>query len=47
MTVLDNEPTNGAGDFEDNKFSVGCHQFLLECCPKMIKIKMQTIKDEG
>ncbi len=25
------------GDFEENKFSVGCHQFLLECCTKLIK----------
>ncbi len=25
------------GILQKNKFSVGCHQFLLECCPKLIK----------
>ncbi len=25
------------GHFEENKFFVGGHQFLLECCPKLIK----------
>jgi hypothetical protein len=33
---------------EGNKFSVGGHQFLLECCPKLIKPtilnKIQTMK---
>jgi hypothetical protein len=36
-TVLDNKPTKSAGHFEENKLSVGCHQFLLDCCPKLIK----------
>jgi hypothetical protein len=36
-TVLDSKPTKSIGRFEENKFSVGCHQFLLECCPKLIK----------
>jgi hypothetical protein len=35
MTVLDIKPTKGVGHFEENKFSVGCHQFLLECYPKL------------
>jgi hypothetical protein len=35
--VLDNKPTKIAWDFEENKFSVGCHQFLLHSCPKLIK----------
>jgi hypothetical protein len=34
---LDNKPTKSVGHFEENKFSVGGHQFLLECCPKLIK----------
>jgi hypothetical protein len=29
--------TKSAGHFEENKFSVGHHQFLLECCPKLTK----------
>jgi hypothetical protein len=37
MTVLDSEPTKSVGHFEGNKFSVDCHQFLLDCCPKLIK----------
>jgi hypothetical protein len=37
-TVLDSKPTKSVGHFEENKFSVGHHQFLLECCPKLIKI---------
>jgi hypothetical protein len=37
MTVLDSKPTKRFGHFEENKFSVGCHQFLLECCPKLIQ----------
>ncbi len=37
MTVLDSKPTKSVGHFEENKFSVGCHQLLLECCPKLIK----------
>ncbi len=35
MTVLDSKPTKNVGHFEDNKFSVGRHQFLTECCPKL------------
>jgi hypothetical protein len=38
MTVLDSKPTKSVGHFEENKFSVGGHQILLECCPKLIKI---------
>jgi hypothetical protein len=30
-------PQKVLGHFEENKFSVGGHQFLLECCPKLIK----------
>jgi hypothetical protein len=37
MTVLDSNPTKIVRNFEESKFSVGCHQFLLECCPKLIK----------
>ena len=37
MTVFDDKPTKSVGHFEENKFSVGGHQFLLECCPKFIK----------
>jgi hypothetical protein len=35
---LDSKPTKSVGHFVENKFSVGGHQFLLECCyPKLIK----------
>jgi hypothetical protein len=34
---LDRKPTKSVGRFEENKFSVGGHQFLLECCSKLIK----------
>jgi hypothetical protein len=34
---LDSKPTKSVGHFEENKFAVGGHQFLLECCPKLIK----------
>jgi hypothetical protein len=34
---LDGKPTKSVGHFEENKFFVGGHQFLLECCPKLIK----------
>jgi hypothetical protein len=37
MTALDSKPTKSVGHFEENKFSVGCHQFLLDCYPKLIK----------
>jgi hypothetical protein len=37
MTVLDSKPTKSVGHFEENKFFVGGQQFLLECCPKLIK----------
>ncbi len=37
MTVLDSKTTKSVGHFEENKFYVGGHQFLLECCPKLIK----------
>jgi hypothetical protein len=37
MTVLDDNPAKSAGHFEENKFSVGCHQFLADFCPKLIK----------
>jgi hypothetical protein len=36
MTVLDSKLTKSVGHFEENKFSVGGHQFLLDCCPKLI-----------
>jgi hypothetical protein len=34
---LDSKPTKSVEHFEENNFSVGGHQFLLECCPKLIK----------
>ncbi len=34
---MDSKPTKSVGHFEENKFSVGGHQFLLECCSKLIK----------
>jgi hypothetical protein len=34
---LDSKPTISVGHFEENKFSVGDHQFLLGCCPKLIE----------
>jgi hypothetical protein len=34
---LDGEPTKSVGRFEENKFSVGGHQFLSDCCTKLIK----------
>jgi hypothetical protein len=34
---LDSKPTKSVGHFEEDKFSVGGRQFLLECCPKLIK----------
>jgi hypothetical protein len=34
---LDSKPTRSVGRFEENKFPVGGRQFLLECCPKLIK----------
>ncbi len=37
MTVLDSKLTKSDGHFQENKFYVGSHQFLLECCPKLIK----------
>jgi hypothetical protein len=37
MTVLDNKPTKSVGRFEEKKSSVGCHKFLLDYCPKLIK----------
>jgi hypothetical protein len=37
MTGLDSKPTKSDGHFEENKFSVGGHQFLSDCCPKLIK----------
>jgi hypothetical protein len=37
MTDLDSKPTKSVRHFEENKFSVGGHQFLLECCPKLIE----------
>ncbi len=35
--MLDSKPAKSVGHFEESKFSVGGHQFLLECCPKLIK----------
>jgi hypothetical protein len=37
MTALDSKPTKSVAHFEENKFSVGSLQFLLDCCPKLIK----------
>ncbi len=37
MTVLDSKLTKSVGHFEENNFSLGGRQFLLECCPKLIK----------
>ncbi len=34
---MDSKLTKSVGHFEENKFSVGGHQFLLEWCPKLIK----------
>jgi hypothetical protein len=34
---LDSKLTKSVGRFEEKKLSVGGHQFLLECCPKLIK----------
>ncbi len=34
---MDVKQTKNVVDFEENKFSVGCHQFLLKWCPKLIK----------
>jgi hypothetical protein len=34
---LDNKPTKNVGHFEENKFSVSSHQFLLESYPNLIK----------
>jgi hypothetical protein len=36
-TVLDSKPTKSVGHFEENKFSVSGHQFLLDCCTELIK----------
>ncbi len=36
-TVLDSKPTKSVGHFEENMFSVRSPQFLLDCCPKLIK----------
>ncbi len=36
-TVFDSKPTKSVGHFEENKFSVGSHQFLLDCYPKLSK----------
>ncbi len=36
-TVFNDKPTKTVGHFEENRFSVGSHQFLLDCCPKLIK----------
>jgi hypothetical protein len=34
---LDSKLTKSIRHFEENKYSVGHQQFLLECCPKLIK----------
>jgi hypothetical protein len=34
---LVSQTTKSVGHFEENKFSVGGHQFLLEFCPELIK----------
>ncbi len=49
-TVLDDKPTKVFGHFKDNKFTVGFHQFLLDCYPKLtdttILDRWQTKKDK-
>jgi hypothetical protein len=35
--VLNSKLTKSVGHFEENKFSVGRQQFLLDLCPKLIK----------
>ena len=37
LTVLDDILTKTVGHFEESKFSVLCHPFLLDCCSKLIK----------
>ncbi len=37
MIVLDNKATKSVEHFEENKISVGCRQFFLDCCPKLIE----------
>ncbi len=34
---FDDKPTKSVVQFEENKFYVGCRQFLLDCCTKLIK----------
>ncbi len=34
---MDSKPTKNIGHFEENKFSVGHRQFLLNHCPMLIK----------
>ncbi len=34
---MDSKPTKSVGHAEENKLTVGGHQFLLDCCPKLIK----------
>jgi len=50
------KPTKSVGHFEENKFSAGGHQFLLDSCPKLIKTynlgqiadnKRQMINENG
>jgi hypothetical protein len=37
MTVLDFKQSKSVGHFEESKFFVGCHRFLSDCCPELIK----------
>jgi hypothetical protein len=50
-TVLDSKSTKSVGHFEENKFSVGSHQFLLDWYSKLIKTfnldNFQSIKDNS
>ena len=34
---MDHKLIKSAGHFEENNFTLGCHQFLLDYCPKLIK----------
>ncbi len=34
---MDSKPPKTVGHFEENKFSIGGHQLLLDSCPKLIK----------
>ncbi len=51
MTVLDSILTKSVGHFEENKFSVGCHQFCWTAVQNWLKptilVKVQSMKDSS